>query len=196
MKKLLVIFFLSLTICSYSQNGNITVQLISYKVIIKPFNGGITDQYKNYGLDLSGSVIDEGVKNNMGLQLSSQFATNIYTNAISGKLVVYDPYSVEIFASEMKFPRVLTPKEVESSVNWVDTAQIQRPYPPYEIVDTVLRSVFSPEEIVAIEFFETWSINEKTMDIKKKIIAIAPLIARYDGYENFIYFEKLFFVKM
>ncbi len=194
MKKILIGLFFLFAISAYCQN-NIDIKLIRSRVILKSADEILSgnDYYKYLP-----SLKYKGVTDyTTGSGKWDSLARNAYDLALNGKITVYDPFSVEILGSEVRFPYAMSPKEVYQAFNWSDSTTIIRPYPPYEEVDTVFAGFFDPSKVVALDFYETWTINSKTMDIKKKIIALCPVLARYNYTSGeFLGLMPMFWIKM
>lgn len=125
------------------------------------------------------------------------FGKLIYDAALTGKIIVYDPFLVEFSGYKMLFPAVLTPTDVKNWFNSTDSVQIADPENSYDLKLTVYKREFNPSDVVAIDFAEQWTINTKTFSLKKKIIAIAPVLAVYGSdrsdYRGLL---RMFWIKM
>lgn len=155
-------------------------------------NGLYADNYKN----AQSYVADKNISFTMGLGKLDSLAKNAYQLALDGKITVYDPFNVEIRGTDVRFLTILSRTEIYNYFNSSDTTQIQYPYPPYDTKDTVFTKTFNPSDVVAIDFYETWTINSKTMGIKKKIIAICPVIAVYGWDKEYRGLLPMFWIKM
>jgi len=84
----------------------------------------------------------------------------------------------------------------ESATIGTETATItfQRPEPPYETFDTIVRSELSYRDITRIRFMETWFYNTSNKLIEKKVTGMAPVVENYGPDGKFRGHEALFWV--
>lgn len=67
-----------------------------------------------------------------------------------------------------------------------DTVTLARPYPPYDEYDTVMRvEKAKVENILALRFKEEWTYDATSLEIHKKVLAIAPVIMKVTMDENY-----------
>lgn len=110
------------------------------------------------------------------------------------KMLLFAAYSGKIKAYDAYFNTPLTVKQLKSIGNSVDSVTLQRPYPPYEYYDTIVKRQLDINQITRIRFLEKWYINKKTFEINKKIIGIAPIIKNYNTQGNFRGYMPLFWL--
>lgn len=174
MKKVMMISFVLVTLSQthFAQTSKVLTELITYRVNLR------LDE------DLNAAVFTDAVgvyqeMNNLWYadKLSplsyEMLVKQLHSDAITGKLQVYDP----MLALEGVKPIFTKMTKEEVATIGVDTMMLTMvsPDPPYDIYDTYIVNVFDVTDIVQIEFMEQWTINTKTMKIKKEIIAYAPL---------------------
>lgn len=61
-----------------------------------------------------------------------------------------------------------------------DTVKMQRPDPPYDEYDTIIKREFSPEKVIAFRIKEDWFFDKQRSVMDVRIIGIAPLIYDVD----------------
>lgn len=114
----------------------------------------------------------------------------IINSANAGKLKIYDVMTNKpIPVSELK----------ERSIR-MELITLQRPDPPYENYDSIVKKELQLSDISRLRFLEEWYLNEKTGAITKKVIAVCPLVESYTetgelrGYNPLFWlsFEKKF----
>jgi hypothetical protein len=108
----------------------------------------------------------------------------LLTSAYEGKVNVYGYYSNELLSVD----------EVKKIGFKSDTLTFQRSGPPYELYDTIVERKVDYRDITRIRFLEGWYINEKTLEFKKEVIGIAPLLKSYDPDGNFRGYMPMFWV--
>ncbi len=122
----------------------------------------------------------EGVKR-------EKFVKSILDIAASGKVKAYD-YNND----------PLTVNDVKSILCEIDSVQLQRPYPPYEEYDTILKNEVMVNDVVKVRFMEEWYMDDKNLQINKKVAGIAPMVksfapdGTFRGYRFlfWLYFDK------
>jgi gliding motility associated protien GldN len=62
----------------------------------------------------------------------------------------------------------------------IDTVKLQRPDPPYEEYDTIVKKEFSPEKVIGYRVKEDWFFDKQRSVIDVRIIGIAPLVYDVD----------------
>lgn len=194
MKKIISIIYLSFISTLVAQNVNI--ELISYRVPIKYSLDAQVDPDKVSSDEVYTELFEQWYRNKIGPVEYDLFIHGVYEAATTGKIKVYDPFQTEVKGTKVSFTS-MSAEYVKSIGSAHDTTQIAYPYPPYDLHDTVFVAEFDINTIVAIDFLEVWTINTKTFDMKKKIIAFAPVMACYSRYNGI--FEgmlPMFWVKM
>ncbi|MCK5838986.1 MAG: hypothetical protein KAG99_04010, partial [Bacteroidales bacterium] len=88
----------------------------------------------------------------------------------------------------------LTAEQVKSIGYRRDTLTFQRAYPPYELFDTIVEEKIEIRDITRFRFLEEWYFNDKTLEIEKKVLGIAPVVRRYDENGNLRGHMPLFWV--
>ena len=61
-----------------------------------------------------------------------------------------------------------------------DTVKMQRPDPPYDEYDTIIKREFSPEKVIAYRVKEDWFFDKQRSVMDVRIIGIAPLVYDVD----------------
>ena len=174
------LFFVALaaSLSLYAQKPRTITEIITYKVNLSldPDLDSVqfTDPYFVYG-----QLNDQWYQNKLQPAQFQLLVKDIHQAAAQGKITVYDPY-FELEGSRPVFHK-LPVSEVASMGNDTIYRTLQRPYPPYDDFDTVIVNTFNvPQSIVQIEFMEKWTLNPKTMEIKKEVIAYALWRKRMD----------------
>jgi len=116
----------------------------------------------------------------------------IINNVYDGKVQAYDFLN-----------KPLTPDEVKKIGNRHDTLFMPSMEPPYEDSTVIINEKLKINDITKLRFLEEWRINEKTMEIEKKVLGMALMLANYDpngdlrGYKQmfWIYFDKRYPIK-
>ncbi len=67
-------------------------------------------------------------------------------------------------------------KEVNNILTIKDTASVPSPDNPSRMITVTSEDKIYPEEITALAFIEQWFFNQATLEMNKKIIAVAPLL--------------------
>lgn len=154
--------------CKQSENDKLTVtHRIQYDVTIKSPDTGF----------------DWWVQNIEGVNREA-FVSLLLENAYKGKIKTYDAFNYNPIA----------PAAVKNIGRQSDTLRIQRAEPPYTYYDTVIVRELSIHDITRIRFLEEWKMNKKSMQIRKEVLGIAPLLESYDeqghlrGYQPMFWF--------
>lgn len=137
--------------CS-GKKGRILTQRIQYDVTIKSPDADL----------------DWWVQNLEGPN-REKLVQSIIRTARSGKLKLYDVMSNQ--------PMTVEQLEERSTRNELLT--LQRPYPPYENFDTIVKRELQLSDISRVRFLEEWYLNEENAFVTKKVIAICPLVESY-----------------
>lgn len=107
----------------------------------------------------------------------------IFDMAYNGKLQAYD-----------YFRQPLTTDQVKNV--GIDTIylSLMRETKPYDVYDTMVIHAFDRNDVNKVRFLEEWSFNEAKNAIFKEVVAIAPVLERFDAEGNFIANEPLFWL--
>jgi gliding motility associated protien GldN len=93
-----------------------------------------------------------------------------------GSITAYSP-------NEDEFTMPLTKEELDKVGNaGLDSTTYTDPEPPYEVHDTVIKRVFSPDKVIAYRLKEEWFFDKQRSVMDVRIIGIAPLM--YDEDEK------------
>ena len=147
-----------------------------------------------YPVFINNPYPDEGDwwKENMEGPKREKFVKYIFDAAYSGKIKAYN-YD----------DQPLTVDQVKAIGNETDTIRSTRPYPPYDEFDTIVSNVLDLRDIHRITFLEEWYINEKNMQITKKVVGVCPALTIFEdsnavkGYKPlfWLYFDDKYPVK-
>jgi len=151
--------------CEPGPKNQITEKII-YDVQIKNTDANI-DWWKN---NLPGPARDKLVK-------------HLMDGAKSGKITVCDENGNK-----------LSPEEAANLGTEISTLTFQRPEPPYENYDTIVKSELDYRDITRIRFMEEWYFDDQHKLIDKKVIALAPVVENYGPDGKFRGYEALFWV--
>ena len=112
-----------------------------------------------------------------------KLVSTILTAAYEGKVQAYDYFNNPLSVEALK--RI-----------GVDTTYrtLTRTTPPYAEYDTVITSKIEIADITKIRFLEEWYLDEENMVIEKKILAIAPVVDKYDHEGNFMGLFPMFWI--
>ncbi len=93
-----------------------------------------------------------------------ELVKGLFNKALNGEIEVYD-----------YFNELLTPDDIRKI--GIDTTYktIQRTTPPYEEYDTMIVTRLDRGDITKLRFLEEWKIDKNTLEIKKKVVGIAPV---------------------
>ena len=116
-----------------------------------------------------GFVYGDGWEGNIESMARIPFQHMMVTKALTGAIKVYDEKG-----------NVLSIDQVRVVLSANDTVHCQRLTPPFDEYDTIYEVGINPEEILWIRCKEQWTYDPLHLEIKKRIIAYAPLICRYD----------------
>jgi len=76
-----------------------------------------------------------------------------------------------------EFTKPMTFKEIEDRGGArLDTQHLQRPDPPYQEYDTVIKRDFSPDKVIGFRLKEDWFFDKQRSVMDVRIIGIAPLV--------------------
>lgn len=96
------------------------------------------------------------------------FVNAFISAAYSGDIKAWD-----VFHNEM------STDQVKAIGNRSDTLTFQRPDPPFDLYDTVIRQELSLNEISRFRFLESWKMDPRTLKITKEVIGVCPLMESY-----------------
>jgi len=112
--------------------------------------------------------------NNIEGSKREPFLKRMMEAADKGEVRVYD-----------YFNNALTPAQIPAIINDTIFTTLLRDYSPYEEYDTMLIESISYRDIVKIRFMEEWSWNPGSLEMKKKILALGPVVQKKIAGENF-----------
>lgn len=123
--------------------------------------------------------------NNIEGSKREPFLERIMEAAEKGEVRVYDYFS-----------NSLAPEQIPAIITDTIYLTLLRVYAPYEEYDTMIVKSVSYRDIVKIRFMEEWSWNPESIEMKKKVIALGPVVQKEIAGENFsqllfwIYLDK------
>ncbi len=106
-----------------------------------------------------------------------------------GSITAYDATSP---TDEFLVP--LTYQEIMSRLESTDTVQLKRPYPPYELYDTVITKHFYTTDIKRIRIKEDWFFDKQRSVMEVRILGICPVRNSYDQKGIFRGYQPLFWI--
>ena len=98
------------------------------------------------------------------------FVKKIMEAAYEGKIQAYTYADNEPISGE----------ELQKLLNPIDTITIASSEPPYNMIDTVVYRKLDFNQITKVRFMEEWYMNEKTLEITKKVVGICPVVPSID----------------
>jgi len=111
------------------------------------------------------------------------FVQKLLDAAYDGEIKVYDYFNKPLNSNEIKSLGLDTIYQT-----------LTRTYPPYEEFDTLIINRINIRDINKIRFLEEWKMNETNFTFEKKVIAIAPVIDKYDSKGNLLGKQPLFWI--
>lgn len=134
-------------------------------------------QYNNYETDLTAKEVMyelrmNAYQNNISFHLYSTILNSIFAN-IKNKTT--NVYSVDNNSTLLTYNDAINIIEPQVSL------QLIRPYPPYDIYDTVVNIPVNYEEVVSFKFTEKLTYNFTTNMIEKKVISYCPIRKVYSS---------------
>lgn len=97
------------------------------------------------------------------------FLDMLFKNVLGGKLNLTNANNKAIDTNQLKGILYIT-----------DTVHFNRIAPPYDVYDTIIKRMISISTVTGLRFRENWLYDARTMEITKKVLAIAPLIPKVD----------------
>ncbi len=95
-----------------------------------------------------------------------------------GSITAYDISATDEFLAPLTFNEVIARQS--DSIHRV----LQRPYPPYEEYDTVIRTHFDPTRVMQLRLKEDWYFDKHRSQMMVRIIGICPVMMKErDGEE-------------
>lgn len=190
----LIAFLLTTSLFALSQKKAIITRLITYKVNLRLSENTTPKAFAD-----TESVFYEMNSNWYGNKLSpekcDELVRDIHKAAGTGKIKVYNP----LFDLQGNKPQFIPYPFNEVAKIGNDTLQktLSKPYPPYNEFDTLIVSSLNMATISQIEFMEQWTINTKTLEMRKKIIAYALWRERFDVQTSeFRGMSRMYWVKL
>lgn len=111
------------------------------------------------------------------------FVQNLLDAAYNGQVKTYDYFNNPLSLDELKNIGVDTIYKT-----------LTRTYPPYEEFDTIIVNRMNIHDINKIRFLEEWKMDKNNLVFEKKVIAIAPVIDKYDIEGNLLGKQPLFWI--
>ena len=93
----------------------------------------------------------------------------IIDGAKSGKFKAYDYFNSPI-----------SPQKVRMILSDTSFLKLVDEEPPYQERDTIVVYNIRKEDVLRIRFLEEWSVDPESLEMKKKILGIAPIARRID----------------
>jgi hypothetical protein len=154
--------------CSNSNNneGTTVTERIQYDVVIKTPDADLDWWVQNI----------EGMKREWLIKL-------ILDNAGEGKVQAYDYLNTPMTADDVK-----------NIGKRDDTLFMPSMEPPYDDSLVVISERLKISDITKIRFLEEWQINEKTLQISKKVLGMAPMRQDYSPDGEVRGFKPLFWI--
>jgi len=83
------------------------------------------------------------------------------------------------------FNTSLTPAQIPAIITDTIYLTLLRVYSPYEEYDTMIVRSISYRDIIKIRFLEEWSWDPGSLEMKKKVLAIGPVVQKEIAGESF-----------
>jgi len=163
----------------------ILVSLILSGCANKSGNDTIVTERIQYDVTIKNREADADwwVQNIEGSKRESMVA-DIITAASGGKLKLYDYFT----------NKELSKTEVKAIFKKTDTISVESPNPPYQLVDSVMVRELKSGDITRLRFLEEWSMDKQTLEVKKQVIGICPLLESYSETGELRGYQPLFWV--
>lgn len=94
-----------------------------------------------------------------------EMLNNIFGRVLSGDVQAYDYFNQPLSVGEVQSILIDSMFQV-----------LMRPYHPYTEYDTLIITKIEPTDISLLRFIEEWKVDEKTLQIDKKVYAISPVL--------------------
>lgn len=122
-------------------------------------------------------------QNNLPGPARDELVKKLMDGAKSGKVAVCDENG-----------ELISPEEAANIGIEITTMSFQRPEPPYDYFDTIVRSEIDYRDITRIRFMEEWYYDDRHNLIDKYVVAMAPVVENYGPDGKFRGYEALFWV--
>jgi len=93
-----------------------------------------------------------------------------------------------------EFTVPLTYQEIMSRLESADTVQLPRPYPPYDLFDTVIQVKFNANDVKMLRIKEDQFFDKQRSQMDVRIIGICPVRDNFDENGNFRGRDPLFWL--
>lgn len=127
--------------------------------------------------------MDWWVQNLEGISREKLLA-DVFGQVSEGKVKAYEFSTVEPYTTD----------DIKKMMRRVDTISVERPVPPYDLVDTVMVTEIRISDVSRLRFLEEWQMNEKTLEITKKVAGICPMVERFSDSGELRGYKPLFWV--
>jgi gliding motility associated protien GldN len=101
-------------------------------------------------------------------------------------------YDATLPTDEFTVP--LTYQELMKTLERTDTVTLQRPYPPYDPYDTVIKVTFNPTDVKKFRVKEDWFFDKQRSMMDVRILGICPVVDDFDENGNFRGYKPLFWI--
>ena len=119
--------------------------------------------------------------NNLPGPAREKLVVDLFGNIRSG--------SQKVFTSN---GRLLTKDEINTILSPESSVVFQRPDPPYENFDTIIRQEFNLRDVTHMRFLEAWYSDG--CNIEKEVLGFAPVVENYGPDGQFRGYEALFWI--
>lgn len=102
------------------------------------------------------------------------FMTIVIDALKEGTITAYDVTNTD------EFTVPITWRELNSRLSPEVRKTLQRPYPPYDSYDTVIKSEFAPSDVTQLRIKEDWFFDKQRSQLDVRIIGICPVVNDYD----------------
>lgn len=169
-------FFIKFLIISFATTAIVSCDNTNNKVITNRIQ---------YDVDIQSTdeSFDWWIQNIEG-QSREELIQQIFKQVLNGQVVAYDFLSYNPMGLE----------DLKGMIKQVDTISVESPFPPYELIDTVIVREMHLKDITRLRFLEEWSYNPKTLNVSKKTIGICPLLRRYSESGDLRGYRPLFWI--
>jgi Gliding motility associated protein GldN len=167
---LAISLIISLVFVSCQGNKKSERQVIADKIQYDVFIKGSNPDY------------DWWIDNLPGPQRES-FVDWIFESAESGVLEARD-----------YFDNPLTPENIKSIGIDSIYLSLMRESPPFDVYDTLVITHLEKEDVTKVRFLEKWYLSGDGLGIDKEIIAVAPVLEKFDERGQFVANQPLFWL--